>query len=484
MCREPGSSEGRTTMRRHALIVLAVLTASLGLAAAPDTASLAAAAGGAIDTATVNSVSCAAPGSCVVGGYSTNGASRNQAFVLSEQGARWGEAIQVPGLPKLSPHNSQVTSVSCGSAGNCSAGGWYQDASFRDHPFVASERNGHWGQVIEVSGTGALRLNIDVNSVSCPAPGDCAAVGGNLAFAVSERNGRWGRPIEIPGIAALNKGQRPAIASWVSCASAGNCTAVGSYSPRLDNTSAFVVTERHGRWGQAMEVPGLAALNKGQFSEFPSVSCRSVGNCAIAGTYQLASSASQAFVASERNGRWSKAIEVPGLASATGAGLNSVSCASAGNCAAGGDFGVKSGVAQAFVVSERGGRWGKAVEVPGIAALNAGGSATVTSVSCGSPGNCSAGGDYAPDTGGAQIAFVVSERDGHWGKAVEVPGLATLDTAKLSETNAVSCASAGNCVAGGQYTPRPAECPFSACPAFVASQKRGVWGKAQPVRFR
>ena len=47
------------------------------------------------------------------------------------------------------------------------------------------------------------------------------------------------------------------------------------------------------------------------------------------------------------------------------------------------------------MASERNGRWGTAIEVPGTAALNAGGDAEVTSVSCASAGNCAAGGFYA-----------------------------------------------------------------------------------------
>jgi hypothetical protein len=51
-----------------------------------------------------------------------------------------------------------------------------------------------------------------------------------------------------------------------------------------------------------------------------------------------------------------------------------------------------SGHWQAFVVEETGGSWGTAQEVPGSAALNAGGYANVNSVSCASAGNCAAGG--------------------------------------------------------------------------------------------
>jgi len=42
------------------------------------------------------------------------------------------------------------------------------------------------------------------------------------------------------------------------------------------------------------------------------------------------------------------------------------------------------------------------VGVPGTAGLNAGGNAQVNSVSCGSAGNCSAGGFYSDSSGHGQ----------------------------------------------------------------------------------
>jgi len=73
------------------------------------------------------------------------------------------------------------------------------------------------------------------------------------------------------------------------------------------------------------------------------------------------------------------------------------------------------------VAVERHGRWRKAIEVPGLGALNKGGLASVSSVSCASAGNCAAGGNYGAP--GHQQGFVVSQRHGRWGKAIEVPGL-------------------------------------------------------------
>src|SRR6516165_9157576 len=97
------------------------------------------------------------------------------------------------------------------------------------------------------------------------------------------------------------------------------------------------------------------------------------------------------------------------------------------------------------------GTWGTAKEVPGTATLNAGGSAAVWSVSCASAGNCSAGGGYTDSSGHGQ-ALVVSQVGGTWGTAKEVPGTAPLNTGGSAGVGSVSCASAGNCSAGGSYT--------------------------------
>jgi hypothetical protein len=88
-----------------------------------------------------------------------------------------------------------------------------------------------------------------------------------------------------------------------------------------------------------------------------------------------------------------------------------------------------------------GGAWGTAQEVPGTAALNSGGSALVISVSCATAGNCAAGGVYTDSSGRAQALV-----------AIEVPGTAALNQGGRAGFFSVSCASPGNCAAGGFYT--------------------------------
>ena len=94
--------------------------------------------------------------------------------------------------------------------------------------------------------------------------------------------------------------------------------------------------------------------------------------------------------------------------------------------------------------------WGTPEVVPGIASLNTGGLAHFFSMSCASAGNCSAGGWYTDSSGQVQ-ALVVNEVNGTWKAAIEVPGTAALNTGGLAEVLSVSCASAGYCSAGGTY---------------------------------
>src|ERR1700733_919532 len=189
-------------------------------------------------------------------------------------------------------------------------------------------------------------------------------------------------------------------------------------------------------WGSAQELPGIAALNH-SLADVAGLSCSSPGNCALGGSYYDRALNIQAFVDSQRNGTWGRPIEVPGTATLNAGGnatVTSISCTSAGDCTAGGSYsagGTDAGGAlpdsEAFVATETGGTWGKAIEVPGMAGLNAGRSALVSSLSCWSPGNCTAAGTYAPggSSGGFADtqAFAVTETDGTWGRAAEqLPG--------------------------------------------------------------
>jgi len=401
----------------------------------------------------------------------------------------------VPGTVVLNQDgNAEINSVSCASAGNCSAGGDYLPASAIPHAFVVSEVNGTWQRAEEVPGIATLsQVGSDsTDAVSCASSGNCSA-GGNYfdssrnqqVFVVSEVNGRWQQAEAVPGIAALNQGGQgsppQAVINSMSCASAGNCSAGGYYTDHFGDNQAFVVSEVSGTWQQAREIPGAVTGNLDGFGHaaITSVSCAAAGNCTAGGNSRAISSG--AFVVSEVNGSWQQAEEVPGIAALSpddSAGITSVSCASAGNCSAGGNYADRSGGTQAFVVSEVNSTWQRAEEIRDTAMPSQGifghGRAQITSMSCASAGNCTAGG-YSGSSSFSFQAFVVSEVNGTWQQAeqIHVPGTSTL---KERQVSSVSCASAGNCSAGVTYSDGN-----NHNQAFVVSEVNGTWQQAGEV---
>jgi hypothetical protein len=405
----------------------------------------------------------------------------------------WGSAAEVPGAAALNLGGSaQVTSISCTGAKTCAAGGYYHDG-VRDQPFVADESSGSWDTAVKVPGMSTLNLGSSaaVSSVSCATPGNCAAGGyysdgknGNQAFLVNETSGSWRNAVKVPGTTGLNAGHNARVTS-VSCVSPGNCAAGGYFVDSKGRRQVFVVTDKKGVWGKAIMVPGTAVLNAGGNASLNSLSCGSAGNCTAGGSYTDGKGGFQAFVVHEKAGVWGRAVKVPGTAAlnvGANAQVTAISCASAKSCAAGGTYKDGSGNTQSFVVNGSIGTsgtwgWAKAIIVPGTAAaLHVSGHAQLTSISCASAGNCSAAGDFSGPDG--DQAFVVSSNiylaksnTGVWGKATEVPGLAGL--ASTSSAIAISCASAGNCAVTGSDNAWPG--------VFTALELNGHWENAAPL---
>jgi hypothetical protein len=396
--------------------------------------------------------------------------------------ATWGSATAVPGGAALNAGgNSWVSVISCTSAGTCSAGGHYRDAAGHFRAFLVGEVQGSWGTASPVPGLDTLDLGAvsDLISVSCASAGNCAAGGYysdannySHAFVVNEVNGSWRAAQEVAGLATLDTGGSRVTS--VSCASAGNCAAVGYYWGASDNQVAFQATEVRGTWRAAKQIPGTATISAENTVQPTSVSCASAGNCAAVGTYRDAANDDQAFVVNEVKGTWRAAKQAPGLAALHGAGstsLSSVSCRSAGNCSAGGNYDTDtSGHTQSFVLTEVAGTWRAAKQVPGLAALNTDGSSTLRSISCVSAGNCVAGGTY---WAGSAHVFLVEEKKGTWKPAQQIPGTAALDAGGIS-FGALSCSSTGLCSAGGAYVDAG-----NVTRPFVIDRVNGGWGTAQ-----
>jgi hypothetical protein len=325
-----------------------------------------------------------------------------------------------------------------------------------------------WSGVVACAGTGYCAVLGSYN-VYKP-PGD---ISGTRVFVWSKTNGVW-QPaaVQLPGLAGTNS-----IASALSCSSTGNCTGGGYYVLPTPNfgSEAFVVDESRGVWGKAHPVPGIAALNKAGYAEVTHVSCGAPGYCTAVGFYTVANHITNqdvqfAFLASEVKGRWGAAHPVPGLAATGGIGpvggvgvATAVSCSSPANCAVVVTVGSKT-----FVLSEWHGIWGKATRVAGTTA----GPAALETVSCDKAGDCAAGGSYTPKAHATRQAFVVTEKGGRWSPAHALAGYGI----KGGRVESIDCPAAGYCAAVGE----PIGC-FTDGPCnllsgwFTADEVRGTW---------
>jgi Bacterial Ig-like domain (group 3) len=402
----------------------------------------------------VNSVSCAAPGDCAAGGFAHGGGDSegyNQvAWVASETSGVW----QAPVAFSLPSGDSGVsydaiTSVSCASPGNCVAVGYDTEAvegtGYVDTygALLINEVDGVWGAPEQVPGTDALNQGnyARASSVSCAAPGDCAVTGyvnGSSEFVDDENDGTWGTAQLVAGFNALAD-STPVI----SCAAVGDCVVAGSDTSFTNAPIASVATESNGVWGSAAPLPGFVAAG----GLVNSLSCPAVGQC-VAGGWALYGTNQLPFVASESGGTWSSQ-EVPGYAGLKpspvvgAAGVSAISCAAPGECAAAGSYQASGSDVGAFAVSESGGAWQTAQEIPGLVPAQSSKhfSLGVAGISCPAVGDCAA----AINNGTTSAPYVVDETSGKWAAAYPVAGLSGPAT-----VNAVSCAAPGACLAGGE----------------------------------
>jgi len=314
--------------------------------------------------------------------------------------------------------------VSCADAIDCTAVG--QDNN--SQPVYATETNGTWAAGIEVTGPGS---GGQFNSVSCTDAADCTAVGAlDYGFGppiyATETNGTWGPFTVFTVPAALGSS---GYFTGVSCTDATDCTAVGADG----NGQPFSVTETHGVWGPAAtEVPvPIPGGDSNLGSQFSSVSCSNALDCTAVGYEQFDDGFFQYFepiYATETNGIWGPATEVPVGGFPARGEFAGVSCANATNCTA---VGHNLTGGPGFYVTETNGVWGFPTAIPGTPFSPYG-------VSCTNATNCTAvGSDGEP--------FYATETNGVWDPGAEITAMGG-----GGQFNAVSCADAMHCAAVGQ----------------------------------
>jgi hypothetical protein len=388
---------------------------------------------------------------------------RTQGELLSETGDSWGRGVEVT-MPAGAASNPKVEfeALSCPSVGNCTAVGAYRENGEHEleHGFLLDESEGVWEPAVEASlPGGASSIQVIFTGLSCPSAGNCTAVG-NVndgighwqGFVLGETNGTWGTGFE-PSLPAGAPSNPEVYMGGVSCASAENCTAVGYYGESVEHAPkhGLVLTETAGTWGTGMNaIPPAGAVS----DSLEGVSCPSAENCTAVGDYKASSGHSEGLILGETAGAWGTALEAglpANASSAPGATVNKVQCVSAGNCTTVGVYTASSPEEsdEAMFLTETAGVWGAAVERPLPA--EAGPQLVIEgSLSCPAAGDCSYVGNYKVDEIISR-ALLETENDGTWGPAItgHLPANANGDPGAF--LSSVSCTAPRNCTAVGSY---------------------------------
>ncbi len=411
-------------------------------------------------------VSCASAGNCTAVGSYFDSSGHLQGVLLSETSGKWGVGVE-PSLPANAGTNSSasVYRVSCASTGNCTAVGGYTDSSGHSQGLLLTETSGTWAAGVEASlpANAGTNPNVSLDSVSCASAGNCTAVGNyndsydsstvqDQGLLLTETSGTWATGVDASPPAGAGTAQYVVVQD-VSCASAGNCTAVGLYEDSAFNRHGLLWSETSGTWAAGVEASLPANAGTNSNAGLADVSCASAGNCAAVGSYGDSSGHEQGLLLTETWGTWATGVEASLPANAGTnpfASPGSVSCASAGNCTAVGEYEDSSGHQQGLLWTETSGTWATGVEAPLPANADTNGLANVASVSCASAGNCTAVGEYE-DSSGHEQGLLWTETSGTWATGVKASLPANAGTNPNVVLASVSCASAGNCTAVGGY---------------------------------
>jgi hypothetical protein len=359
-------------------------------------------------------LACASVGNCVAGGGYTNTAGNNEGLLVSQVGGAWRSPVTItPPTNGAANAGINVFADGCGAAGYCSAVGTYYDKSNNSQAFVDSEVGGVW--------RGAVALGLPANAV------------------VTNQN------------AQLHS---------VACVSAGNCSAVGTYSAKaspLPATEGLVVNEVSGVWQRGTEVRLPSGTNVNPFVLLNQVACGSPGNCSAVGSYIDSNGVTHGLEVSELSNRWLAGLSMALPTNAStfpDASLSSVACISAGNCDAIGTYANAEGDVEGLTVVQSSRAWKRASEMvmPSSSAANP----RVffygfNGIACSSVGNCSAGGQFRDNASNYQ-GFMVNEVNNTWQVADELklPTGAT-QVGKNGGVVALTCPANGNCSAGAAY---------------------------------
>lgn len=300
---------------------------------------------------------------------------------------RWNGASWQRQASPDGPTDSFLTGVSCAAAARPASGAI--DCLAVGDPVMA-EANGSWRLVAKTS---------SLDAVSCATGGNCVAVGAKPTGAAPLFATWNGKSLRTGRMHAPPHTAQAVTIAGVSCVTASDCVAVGDYSYGVGARPGPGARERTlaEQWnGRSWRV--LSTVNVSRWNELAAVSCASADNCTAVG-----GSENQSALAEHWNGKTWRLESVPALTNPASIGylqLTGVSCPAAKFCVATGSYNGAVPLAETW----NGTKW-RLTRLP----LRANQSAWLSGVACASTAAC-----VAVGTGPAADAWAEVYAHGVW----------------------------------------------------------------------
>jgi hypothetical protein len=370
------------------VLAAALLACAFGSRAAAGAASPASAAPGrwslqhtpGASTRSLLSVSCASATACTATGARTSG-TINRTIAEGWNGTRWSAEP----TPKISGGtDSFLRGVSCTSAASCVAVGDYWNGTM--DVTLAERWNGSaWSAVPVPDPSGAVSSYLF--GVSCVSARACTAVGDYISSnreqeALAERwdGSAWSiQPTRGP------PGPRQNVLLGVSCTAASACIAVG-LSTKPSGASRTLAERWNGSAWSIQPTPNPAGA---QLNSLAGVSCTGPAACTAVGNDSPKSTSTLTLAEAWNGSAWS-IRPTPNPTSATNSYLSGVSCTSATACTASGYFLTRGRTDVNMAMGWNGSAWSIQRTIRPASAV----SSFLNGVSCTSAVDCTAVGNY------------------------------------------------------------------------------------------
>jgi len=402
-------------------------------------------------------VTCPAVGSCVaVGSYDDTSALQHGVLETVSGGTATTLKAPLPANADPSGYDS-LSAVSCWAVGSCVAVGFYFDYSTgTEQGLIETLAGGSWTPSEALIPTNAnLTQYTFLSSVSCPTPNGCVAVGqytdasGASGGLIETLSGESWTTMQAPQPANANSDPALVLSS-VTCAAAGECTAIGSYDDSSASASrqGLIETLSAGSWSPT-EAPLPVGAGTVQYPTLSALSCPTVDFCVAVG-YFYTGSAYSGLIETLSAGTWT-ASQVPLPAnSANSPSLTSVTCPTVGSCVAAGSYSAGYSLQSAYFYTLASGVW-TASDMPVPAYATSVTYTALSAVTCATAGSCVAVGLWNSNVTGNSESLFETLSGGVWAPS-GAPLPANANPTYSASLSVLACPAADSCVAAGSYS--------------------------------